>query len=673
LTQSSKSLSMQIRRYTTHGLIIRKLSFPGHVETVSDFLNWYRQTEGDKSIQSEIFAHYIALACNKKMLRRVEHWATVGILFNLFKFEEDVVAGWFDGNEAKGFAGYFRHRGRGDGELAARILELSVSPNLMKLIMKHSPTPARRRQAPGSFTLPYLLEAAKTTETPFYTAQTAPEFHTLFLAAYRCYAASIGQLRSLIVDKAEWDKTNAKRRRIELIVIFGRLLHTLMYSHTFNCYLRTMISLNLPLPDPTLHGEYRQWAKVMAIPYKDALPVVLPKTKVNTDNVTASTVAPPTATNEAGTSPTSTSEAGTSPTYSPIDINTGESSIDAGNTSMSAINAADAGAPPINTENSVAFPASPPVATGNGGEDAQNQTVPLSPEDDNEVEEEETPLPKNTAMMSANEKFAVLQSWIRLPIKHMVAQRALERACRDPEVRDKSFEITLVGVQPSKLEHMPAWNSFKAVIQSVFRPPTVADEVTRLLESRIRSLGQPGPYAQKLHTRFLSLINNDLPHANLGIHCEAALAVFAAHLNSTGHGGPENDLEFQLEDVAVSKLCCPACWELFEILKAKNPGSYKVRGRHSTVYPVELPLLLNDEVVEEMVKRFEGHLRAEGQKMINNEQMMNEAMERMAMSMKRDRTMSSQSASSDISNKSDGAPSALVQNDLQPYPDDDDI
>lgn len=61
--------------------------------------------------------------------------------------------------------------------------------------------------------------------------------------------------------------------------------------------------------------------------------------------------------------------------------------------------------------------------------------------------------------------------------------------------------------------------------------------------------------------------------------------------------------------IGVSKLCCPACWELLRILKDNYDKQFTVRGFHTTVYPVQLPSWLPEGIVDEMVVRFKFHLR----------------------------------------------------------------
>src|ERR1700678_2140556 len=69
------------------------------------------------------------------------------------------------------------------------------------------------------------------------------------------------------------------------------------------------------------------------------------------------------------------------------------------------------------------------------------------------------------------------------------------------------------------------------------------------------------------------------------------------------------------KEVAVSKLCCPVCWEYFDILSKRHipPGhrECKIRGRHSTLFPVQLPIWTTTDVVQELIRQFGWYLRAE--------------------------------------------------------------
>lgn len=61
-------------------------------------------------------------------------------------------------------------------------------------------------------------------------------------------------------------------------------------------------------------------------------------------------------------------------------------------------------------------------------------------------------------------------------------------------------------------------------------------------------------------------------------------------------------MKLELKPIAVSKLCCPVCWELLSILEGKPPSV--TRGRHSTLYFQHLPSWLPRQVLEKMLKRF---------------------------------------------------------------------
>jgi len=65
--------------------------------------------------------------------------------------------------------------------------------------------------------------------------------------------------------------------------------------------------------------------------------------------------------------------------------------------------------------------------------------------------------------------------------------------------------------------------------------------------------------------------------------------------------------------IAVSKLCCPLCWEVFEILRQYCPESdaFFTRGPHSTVYLLDLPSWLPNGVVELILRRIKELVKEE--------------------------------------------------------------
>jgi uncharacterized protein YktA (UPF0223 family) len=57
----------------------------------------------------------------------------------------------------------------------------------------------------------------------------------------------------------------------------------------------------------------------------------------------------------------------------------------------------------------------------------------------------------------------------------------------------------------------------------------------------------------------------------------------------------------------VSKLCCPACWQLLQILgKSDRPSTlFTVCGYYSVLYPIEMPVWLPEEVISKLIKFFQ--------------------------------------------------------------------
>jgi len=73
----------------------------------------------------------------------------------------------------------------------------------------------------------------------------------------------------------------------------------------------------------------------------------------------------------------------------------------------------------------------------------------------------------------------------------------------------------------------------------------------------------------------------------------------------------------QLQDsrvftIAVSKSCCPVCWDIVTIFNEQTqeqgsdsePVRFNTRGRHCTLYPVDLPDFLDEGVKDELVRKF---------------------------------------------------------------------
>lgn len=61
--------------------------------------------------------------------------------------------------------------------------------------------------------------------------------------------------------------------------------------------------------------------------------------------------------------------------------------------------------------------------------------------------------------------------------------------------------------------------------------------------------------------------------------------------------------------IAVSKSCCPVCWDIIKIFNRQNEeqGSsvrFQAHGRHPNLYPVDLPAILDEGIMDELLTQF---------------------------------------------------------------------
>jgi hypothetical protein len=61
--------------------------------------------------------------------------------------------------------------------------------------------------------------------------------------------------------------------------------------------------------------------------------------------------------------------------------------------------------------------------------------------------------------------------------------------------------------------------------------------------------------------------------------------------------------------IAVSKSCCPVCWDIINIFNRQNEESgssvrFQAQGRHPNLYPVDLPDILDEGIKDELLTKF---------------------------------------------------------------------
>ena len=70
----------------------------------------------------------------------------------------------------------------------------------------------------------------------------------------------------------------------------------------------------------------------------------------------------------------------------------------------------------------------------------------------------------------------------------------------------------------------------------------------------------------------------------------------------------QQDIAQNLDEISVSRLCCPVCLEYFKVLKDDAHINPILPGSHPNLYAVELPSCTPTHIVKAMVERFRHYL-----------------------------------------------------------------
>jgi hypothetical protein len=234
-------------------------------------------------------------------------------------------------------------------------------------------------------------------------------------------------------------------------------------------------------------------------------------------------------------------------------------------------------------------------------------------------------------------RLSFLLGFIKTFVAHLIAKRALER--HSLKNKDRVVNLSLLSVKRSRLVFpVGSWSKMKSILSESFSSDpsdsesfTLAAKAIKLLEDKIQTPPENCNFeCRKILKRFKDIIRGTsvlLP----GMPCETVLATLGKYYKDCRDESDNTalstckvllityycllDLTFYYKTllhsgmISVSNLCCPVCWELLALLGRETAISF--RGSHSTIYPVELPEWLPYEIVEEMKKRFQKHLRKE--------------------------------------------------------------
>jgi len=215
--------------------------------------------------------------------------------------------------------------------------------------------------------------------------------------------------------------------------------------------------------------------------------------------------------------------------------------------------------------------------------------------------------------------------FIKSFVIHLTAKRALERYCF--MTKDQEVNISLFFVERSSL-CIPtgSWAKMQDILTASFSSDpssTSADDintpVTKAIEILRDKTGTPsrkfGPKSRRLLKDLESVMQGSPILFPGGMHCETVLATLSKYFELSLKGDDNANLISTSQKllrsgmISVSKLCCPVCWELLSMLNEEKP--LKLRGHHSTIYPVELPQWLPSQIVDKMNALFQNHLRQE--------------------------------------------------------------
>src|ERR1700678_3665958 len=212
----------------------------------------------------------------------------------------------------------------------------------------------------------------------------------------------------------------------------------------------------------------------------------------------------------------------------------------------------------------------------------------LDPEEDQDV------------IMPGGDVALAIQGWAKLLVKHHHAKSILETFLRR-EGREIPIEIKVYGVSlPENRLPLPTWETLKTVMRSSLQDKTAEDrdKMINVFKSYFETSDDTNDNDIPCKNVIYNVIGNIITQkANTtryyNIHCEVALAglVAASKFPSEVARFVDKDLLDELnvgipsilqlrqlthmylqkmrlsmpKEVAVSKLCCPVCWEYFDI------------------------------------------------------------------------------------------------------------
>jgi hypothetical protein len=209
-------------------------------------------------------------------------------------------------------------------------------------------------------------------------------------------------------------------------------------------------------------------------------------------------------------------------------------------------------------------------------------------------------------MGSPESKLQMFFGWVRTFVAHFLGKRNLEvYSARLASLENKRPEIRVFAVN-SELYRVPSWEEFENVIRNALQGTSDSEknQIIRNLQEKVSSGKGLKHEAVRLLSIFRRMMKGELKTYSLYMHCEAVIAALLECAPDSDDTLANLSKNLAKDIVSVSKLCCPVCWELFQVLQMEKA----IRGCHPSVTPTVLPETLPNHVSEAMVTRFRAHL-----------------------------------------------------------------
>ncbi|KAF8330230.1 hypothetical protein F5887DRAFT_1081931 [Amanita rubescens] len=241
----------------------------------------------------------------------------------------------------------------------------------------------------------------------------------------------------------------------------------------------------------------------------------------------------------------------------------------------------------------------------------------------------------STEVLDMGHSAEALLQWMRTFVLPFLGKRILENKCEDLEAKHPGSEVRISVLATDHIQYfVPPWDKFVPYIESALKGcpangPSL-DEVIATIRTELGEGKQYGPaHRDSIVPYFKDLLfpsdesDQETPTISLSVHCESALTSLSQHYYDAIKDQNDTDLidackKLYTPMIAVSKLCCLACWELLEVLRkdgdvdpSDTSPKFVTRGFHSHVYPTVLPPWIQPQQKEQMISKFQSYLGSE--------------------------------------------------------------